>query len=168
MHIVISHEFDIPRDALELAVLSPSLCQKLAHRLSNMESVHQKEHVLRDDRLERVWSYRANVRLPAFARAYVTPEMMAWDERSTYDIKKHAAEWSIAPHVKSEWRKYFASSGTYVLTSLESGRTRRTVEGTVEVRVPVFRQVAEKLLASEVRKMFDAEAETLRDLATLV
>lgn len=168
MHFAITHEFDIPRDALELAVLSPSLCQKLAHRLSNMESVHQKEHVLRDDRLERVWSYRANVRLPAFARAYVTPEMMAWDERSTYDIKKHSSEWTITPHVKSEWRKYFASSGTYVLTTLERGRTRRTVEGTVEVRVPVFQHVAEKLLTAEVRKMFDAEAETLRDLATLV
>ena len=86
MHFEIVHEFDIPLDALELAVISPSLCQKLAHRLPNMESIQQKEHVLKDDRLERVWSYRANMRLPAFARAYVTPEMMAWEERSTYDI----------------------------------------------------------------------------------
>lgn len=168
MHFAIVHEFDIPLDALELAVLSPNLCQKLAHRLSNVESIQQKEHVLRDDRLERIWSYRANVRLPAFARAYVTPEMMAWDERLSYDIKKHTSEWTITPRVKADWRKYFASSGTYVLTSLASGRTRRTIDVNVELRVPVFRQAAEKLLASEVRKMFDAEAETLRDLATLV
>ncbi|HVH41946.1 MAG TPA: DUF2505 family protein [Labilithrix sp.] len=168
MHFEIVHEFDIPLDALELAVLSPNLCQKLAHRLPNMESIHQKEHVLKDACLERVWSYRANVRLPTFARAYVTPEMMAWDERSTYDIKKHTSEWNITPRVKTEWRKYFASAGTYALTTLERGRTKRTVTGTVELRLPVFRQVAEKLITSEVRKIFDAEAETLRELATLV
>lgn len=168
MHFEIVHEFDIPLDALELAVISPSLCQKLAHRLPNMESIQQKEHVLKDDRLERVWSYRANVRLPTFARAYVTPEMMAWDERSTYDIKKHTSDWTITPRVKPEWRKYFAGSGSYVLTSLDSGRTKRTVHGVVELRVPVLSQVAEKLIVSEVKKVFDAEAETLRDLATLV
>ena len=110
MQFEISHEFDIPLDALELAVISPTLCQKLAHRLPNMESVHQKEHVLKEGRLERVWSYRANVKLPAFARAYIKPEMMAWDERSTYDIRKHASEWNIVPHVKPEWRKFFAAS----------------------------------------------------------
>lgn len=168
MHFEIVHEFDIPLDALELAVISPNLCQKLAHRLPNMESIQQKEHVLKDDRLERVWSYRANMRLPTFARAYVTPEMMAWDERGTYDIKKHASEWTISPRVKPEWRKYFASAGSYVLTTLDSGRTKRTVSGTVELRVPVLRQVAEKLIVGEVRKIFDAEAETLRELATLV
>lgn len=168
MHFEIIHEFDIPLDALELAVISPNLCSKLAGRLSNMEGIQQKEHHVQGDRVERVWSYRANIRLPDFAKAYVTPEMMAWDERSAYDIKKHAAEWTIVPRVKPEWKKYFAASGTYVLTELDSGRTKRTISGNIDLRVPVLQQVAEKLIVGEVRKTFDAEAETLRDLATLV
>jgi hypothetical protein len=168
LNFEITHEFDIPLDALELAVISPTLWEKLAHRLPNIESVHQKEHILRDGRLERTWSYRANVKLPAFAKSYVTPEMMAWDERSVYTIDAHASDWTITPHVKPEWRKYFSSTGRYVLTELASGRTRRTVCGHVELRVPVLRHVAEKLIAFEVKKLFDAEAETLRDLATLV
>ncbi len=168
MHFEIVHEFDIPLDALELAVISPNLCQRLALRLPNMESIQQKEHVLKDNRLERVWSYRANLRLPPFARAYVTPEMMAWDERYTYDITKHTSQWTIIPHVKPEWRKYFVATGAYSLTTLDSGRTRRTVSGTIDLRVPLLRQVAEKLIVGEVKKTFDAEAETLRDLATLV
>lgn len=167
MHFEITHEFDIPLDALELAVISPDLHGKLAHRLPNMESVQQKEHCLKGDSLERIWSYRANVRLPDFAKAYVTPEMMAWDERSTYDLKKHVSEWVIVPHIKPEWRKFFDASGTYVLTALDSGRTRRTVSGNIELRVPIVRPVAEKLIVGEVRKTFDAEAETLRELATL-
>lgn len=168
MHFEIVHEFDIPLDATELAVISPHLFQKLAHKLPNMESVQQKAHIVKDDELERLWTYRANMRLPAFARAYVTPEMMAWEERSLYDLKRHAADWSIVPHVKPEWRKFFTASGTYVLTALDSGRTKRTVAGSIELRVPVLRQVAEKLIVAEMRKMIDAEAEALRDLATLV
>jgi hypothetical protein len=162
------HEFDIPLDALELAVISPNLFQELAKRLHSIESVSQKEHVLANSQLDRLWSYRANVKLPAFATKYVTPEMCAWDERSTYDIKKHSSEWTILPHIKPEWRKLFTAHGTYVLTQLDSGRTKRTVVGTLELRVPLVRQVAEKLILGEVRKTFDAEAETLRELATLV
>jgi len=168
VHFEITHEFDVPLDALELAVISPDLMGKLAQRLPNIESVQQKEHQLAGKRLERLCSYRANVRLPAFARAYVTPEMMGWDERSTYDIDKHRSEWTIVPHVKPEWRKYFAASGSYALAELASGRTKRTVSGNVELRVPLFAKVAEKLIVGEVKKTFDAEAETLKELATLV
>lgn len=163
----IVHEFDIPLDALELAVISPSLVQKLSKRLPNIESVQPREHVLKGNQLERVWSFRANVRIPAFAQNYVTPEMLAWDERSTYDIKKHESSWTIVPRIKPEWRKYFAASGTYTLSQLANGNTRRTVKGSLELRVPVVKQVAEKLILAEVRKTFDAEADTLRDLATL-
>lgn len=166
MQFEIGHEFDIPRGALELAVISPDLCTKLARKLPNVESVAQREHALRGRRLERVWSYRANVKVPAFARSYVRPEMMAWDERSAYDIDEHAGEWTIIPHVKADWRRYFAASGSYSLSALERGRTRRLIRGALDLRVPVVRSVAEKLIVAEVRRMFDAEAETLRDLAT--
>ncbi|MDB4938173.1 MAG: hypothetical protein JWP87_5145 [Labilithrix sp.] len=168
MQFEVVHEFDIPLDALELAVISPNLFQELSKRLHSIESVSQKEHVLTDARLDRLWSYRANVKIPAFATKYVTPEMCAWDEKSTYDIRRHASEWTILPHVKPEWRKMFTAKGTYTLTQLNSGRTRRTVVGTLELRVPLVRQVAEKLIVGEVKKTFDAEAETLRELATLV
>jgi Protein of unknown function (DUF2505) len=171
VHFEVVHEFDIPLDALELAVISPNLFQELSKRLHSIESVSQKEHVLTDTRLDRLWSYRANVKIPAFATRYVTPEMCAWDEKTTYDIKRHASEWIIVPHVKPEWRKLFAAKGTYALDQLGSGRTRRTVSGSIELRVRIIgplRQVAEKLIVGEVRKTFDAEAETLRELATLV
>ena len=168
MQFEVVHEFDIPLDALELAVISPNLFQELSKRLHSIESVSQKEHVLTNSQLDRLWSYRANVRIPAFATKYVTPEMCAWDEKSTYDIKRHSSEWTILPHVKPEWRKLFTAKGTYSLAQLDSGRTRRTVNGTLELRVPLVRQVAEKLILGEVRKTFDAEAETLRELATLV
>ena len=50
VHFEVVHEFDIPLDALELAVISPNLFQELSQRLHNIESVSQKEHVLTNDR----------------------------------------------------------------------------------------------------------------------
>lgn len=168
MHFEISHDFDIPRDAVELAVLSPDLAQRLTPRLNGIERVDQREHALRNGVLERVWSYQANVKLPRFAERYVTRDMCAWDEHSTYELRRHASSWKIVPRVKPEWRQYFDASGTYELIVLGGGRSRRTVRGELELRVPpVFRTVAERMILGEVRKQFDAEAATLRDLANI-
>ncbi len=168
VHFEISHDLDIPRDAVELAYLSPDLAKKMTPRLSGIERVDQREHALKNGVLERVWSFQANVKVPRFAERYVTREMLAWDERSTYEIHRHAASWTIVPRVKPEWRKLFDAAGTYELIALGEARTRRMVRGDLELRVsPLFRSVAERMILGEVRKTFDAEAATLRDLATL-
>jgi hypothetical protein len=168
----IVHEFDIPLDALELAVISPGLVDAFGAKVRAMgagvQSVTERSHALKNGVLERVWHYQAQVRLPAFARGVVTPEMMAWDEHSRYESAPHRGKWSIEPNVKPAWRKYFAASGTYALEVLGDGRSRRVVRGTLDLRVRVVRQVAERLIVSEVRKVFEAEAATLRDMATLI
>ena len=172
MHFEIAHEFDIPLDALELAVVSPTLVQRLdatvRSRAVGIEGITERRHDLRDGVLDRVWHYQANVPLPAFARAYVTREMCAWDEDSVYDMPSHAGRWTITPNVKPEWRKYLAASGTYALEALGGGRSRRVVAGDIELRVRVVRQMAERLIVGEVKKAFEAEAATLREMATLV
>jgi hypothetical protein len=164
----IVHEFEIPLDAVELAVLSPDLFSKLQSRLPNMEEVTQKEHHLEAGVLRRVWGYQASVKVPVFAKKVVTREMLSWDERSTYDLKSHEAAWSVEPNVKPEWRKYFQASGTYRLTTMELGRTKRTVEGELALHVPIVQKMGERAILGEVRRMFEAEAETLREMATLV
>jgi hypothetical protein len=168
VHFEIVHEFDIPLDAVELAFLSPTLVDNLRPRLTNIETVSQTEHRLADGVLERVWNYQPNVKLPDFAKKYVTPEMIAWQERSIYRLKNHASEWTIHANVKPEWQKYFAAQGKYSFVPLGAGRTKRIVSGDLELRVPVLGQVAERMILNEVKKTFEAEAATLRDLATLV
>ena len=90
MHFEITHEFDIPLDALELAVISPSLVDKFGitvHKLGvGIEKVTERSRSLKNGTLERAWHYQANIKLPKFARGYVTPEMTAWDEQSVYEM----------------------------------------------------------------------------------
>jgi hypothetical protein len=172
VHFEITHEFDIPRDALELAVISPSLIDKLAAKATKLrvgiERITERSRSLEDGVLERVWHYQANVHIPTFARGYITREMCAWDERIVYQMNRHVGRWTIVPNVKPAWREHFSSTGTYELEPLGGGRSRRVIKGELELRVRLVRQVAERLIVSEVRKAFDAEAATLRDIATLI
>jgi hypothetical protein len=172
VHFDIAHEFDIPLDALELAVISPDLVDKFAAKVLKLgvgiEKVTERSHSLKSGVLERVWHYQAHVKLPKFARGYVTPEMTAWDEQTVYEMGKHRGRWTIMPNVKPEWRKYFSATGTYNIEALGDGRSRRVVRGDLELRVRVVRQVAERLMVGEVKKAFEAEAATLRDMATLI
>lgn len=167
MQFEVVHEFDIPLDAIELAVLSPDLAEKLVHRIPNVESITQKSHELGEKGLTRVWSFQANVKIPRFARPYVTKEMCAWDEELKYDLKAHAATWTVTPKIKPEWQKYFSASGKLELVPLDSGRTKRVLSGDVNLNVKLVKAVAEKLIVSELKKTFDADAEALRELAQL-
>jgi hypothetical protein len=168
----IAHEFDIPVDALELAVVSPNLVDMLdatvRDRAVGIEKITERRHELRDGVLDRVWHYQANVPIPPFARGYVTRDMCAWREESVYEMPHHRGRWTIVPGVKPEWQRYFAASGTYAIEELGGGRSRRVVAGTIELRVRLVRQVAERFIVSEVRKAFEAEAATLREMATLL
>jgi hypothetical protein len=172
VHFEIAHEFDIPLDALELAVISPALVDKLGAKVRELgigiDTIRERARSLKDGVLDRVWHYQANVRIPQFAQPYVTREMCAWEEASNYQLKKHSGRWSITPNVKPEWRKYFDASGTYELLPLGDGRSRRVIKGTMELRVRVVRPMAERLIFGEVKKAFEAEAATLRDMATLI
>jgi hypothetical protein len=161
----ISHVFDAPLDAVELAVLSPDLGALLGRSLASMESVETIEHVLENGELRRVLRFQASSPLPIFKRHNVARDAMSWEESSTYRLADHASTWSVAP--KEEWRRYFRSEGTYRLEAVKDGRTRRTVAGDLEIRIGVIRALVERMALSEVRKTYDAEAETLRRLATL-
>jgi hypothetical protein len=169
----IAHEFDIPLDALELAVISPTLVDKFAAKVLEqrvgIETIRERTRSWTEAGvLERVWHYQADVRVPGFARAYVTREMCAWEESSVYAMSRHHGEWTITPNIKPEWRQYFSASGTYEIQPLGGGRSRRVIRGQLELRVRVVRPMAERLIVAEVKKAFEAEAATLRDMATLI
>jgi len=160
------HDFDVALDVLELAILSPTLIERLAPRLRHVESVVQTKHHLENGRLERVWSYQADVRIPAFAKGVVTKEMCAWVEESVYEISAHRATWNIVPNLEPKWQKLFSAKGTYRLAG-EGATSYRIVEGEVTLDVPrVFSEIALRLIVGEIRKTFEAEAEMLRAIST--
>lgn len=167
MRFEISHDFDAPLDTVELAVLSPHLGEKLGAALAQtkIESVATIEHDLKDGTLRRVLQFQASAPF-AFLKSYAIPkDAMSWQERTTYTIAEHASRWSV--HPKEQYSRYFRSEGTYKLTMLPDGRTRRTVVGELSVNVPVLGAIIERAALSEVKRTYDAEADSLKQLTTL-
>ncbi|MCC6557840.1 MAG: DUF2505 family protein [Polyangiaceae bacterium] len=165
MRFTISHELDAPLDAVELALLSPDLGRLLGEKVPILDSVVTVEHALRGGELRRVLRFQASAPLPIFKGYDVARDAMCWEEEVTYRLADHASIWSVAP--REQWRRYFRSEGTYKLERLPGGRTRRRVEGDIEIRLPVIGALVERMALAEVRKTYDAEADTLRDLAAL-
>lgn len=169
MHFEIVHELDAPLDAVELAVLSPELAPLMAKLLPKaIESVETLSHELREGTLRRVLRFQASAplsMLSIFRGHEITRDALSWQEESVYRITDHASTWQVAPLPK--YRRYFRSSGSYRLEAIPEGRTRRTVTGEIEIKASVFTPIALRMTIAEVRKTYDAEAETLRRLSTL-
>ncbi|UQA61316.1 DUF2505 family protein [Polyangium aurulentum] len=166
MRFEITHEFDAPLDAVELAVLSPDLGQMMVSILnSNIESVETVEHVIEGGELRRVLRFQASAPLPIFRGHNVAREAMSWEELSVYRLADHSSTWSVAP--REQWRRYFRSEGTYRLEAVPGGRTKRTVVGDIEIKLGMIAPLVERMALAEVRKTYDAEAQTLMRLSTL-
>jgi hypothetical protein len=164
LHFTICHELDVPFDAVELAVLSPELGPRLAGKVASLESVVTVEHALTGGELRRVLRFQASAPLPIFKGYGVAKDAMTWEERSTYRLSDHASTWQVTP--KEQWRKYLRSEGTYRLERLPDGRTRRRVDGALDVRLSFLGPLVERLALVEVQRTYDAEADTLRELAS--
>lgn len=167
MRISIEHEFDAPLDAVELALLSPDLATRVGRALTSIETVVQVRHELVGDVLEREWRFVAAVPLPPFARGAMAREVLAWRELRSYARGTRAARWTVEAELKPEWRRYFRSEGTWRLDRVPDGRTRRTIDGSLDIKVAVVGPFAERLILNEVKKTLDAEAEAIRDMATV-
>jgi hypothetical protein len=163
----ISHDFDAPLDAVELAVLSPLLSERLTTALAQtkIESVETLEHDLKDGQLHRVLQFQASAPFAFLESRAIPRDAMSWQEHSTYRLADHESSWLVRP--KEQYTRYFRSKGTYRLTTLPDGRTRRTVNGELEVHASLLSGLIERLAMVEVRRTYDAEADSLRQLTTL-
>jgi Protein of unknown function (DUF2505) len=169
VHFKIAHELDLPVDALERALASPRLAERFDAAVQKLrvgvEKITEHRRILAGGVLDRVRHYQASVTLPAFAISYLTGEHCVWDVESVYTMATHAGRWKVVTNVKPEWRDHIASSGTYTVEALEGGRSRRTVEGDVDIRVPLVSWMVEKLVLAAVNKTLAAEAAMLREMS---
>ncbi|MBI4700658.1 MAG: DUF2505 family protein [Deltaproteobacteria bacterium] len=165
MYFTVSHDFDAPLDAVEQAALSPELPELLVAGVRGLGSVHALESRAEDGELRRVLRFQASASLPLLGRRRTSPDRPSWEQHLGYRLLDHQANWSIVPAGERDehaaWRRYFRSEGTYRLDPIPGGRTRRSVAGRIEVRLPVLGPALERFAVSKVRRIYDAEAEAL-------
>ncbi len=163
MHFEVVHEFDEPLLSIERALLSPELGPRFVSRVSAIESVQTLVYELGGDEFVRVLRFQAGAPLSIFKKYEVARDAMAWEEHFRYRLSEHRSTWQI--RTKNEWKHYFESEGSYTLEALSGDRTRRVVAGSMRVNVAILGAAIERVAMIEVRKTYDAEAETLRELS---
>jgi hypothetical protein len=164
----IHHEFDAPVDTIEQALMKPELADFLCEGLESLESVEVTEHTVENDEFRRVWRFQAKAPLPILSGHRVTREMLGWEEHSRYRLRERCADWYVLPRgdgrEDAPWRRYFRSDGRYRLEALGGGRSRRTVEGDIDVRLGLIGRLVERLAVAELRKAYRAEADAIQTL----
>ena len=171
MQFEITHEIDAPLDVVELALMSPYLGRMLATRFAALESVAAIAHGVQGREFKRVWRFQAKPPLKVLEGRRIPRELLNWDDHATFRLNEHCGDWHVVPRGDADphaaWRKRFRAVGTYRLTPLSDGRTRRTVVGEVEVKVKVGGALVERIAYVELKKAYDAEADALSALCAL-
>lgn len=107
------------------------------------------------------WSFRvvAGGQLPKPAQKIVKGDMLSWLEVSKFVPSEHCIYWRIEPDA---FKGKFEGSGTWKLED-KAGGTRRTIEGTISVKIPIVGKIIEKFLVEEMKKNYDVEPRLQRE-----
>ncbi len=88
--------------------------------------------------------------LPPGATKVLKPEFFEWDEESRWDPKTEQITWKILPQVMKN--KLDCKGVLYYLA--EGDKTRRVVEGEIEIKIRLAGKVAEKIIVSQLEKTY--------------
>ncbi len=128
---------------------------ELAAIAAYMPDIERIEIVDRKDdgptvELHNVWV--ANREVPAFARKYVKPEMMRWDDYATWNGREHSCSWTLKTRMFTE---AVTCGGRNTFEDLGDGTTRFTLTGdlTMDLRhIPGVPRLLASRLAPQVEK----------------
>jgi hypothetical protein len=160
----VRHEFPLPLEQVERAVLHPDRIQHTLAALDKIELLEELERKETDAEVFRRVRVRPRYEVPSFAQSAIKREMTEYVEESRYDRRAHRLTYTIHPNIPRAWQDRFVSRGTYSLTET-GGRTKRHIEVELVIKVALVGGMAERYIADQVRANFDQEARALEAFA---
>jgi hypothetical protein len=107
----------------------------------------------------------ASSHIPERLRKYVSPEMLKWTEHSTWHKDTNLHEWRVTP---ANYGGFLDARGKTRYEEIATGnrpRSRRTLEITLNVKVPVLGSIAENMIFVAFKKNFDKDFEAMNERA---
>lgn len=157
----LEHDFpDIPVDLFERYLNDPELIKMLAA----MPAFRSRDLVDKKDLGGGIIEWRFKVvaggDLPASARRVVSEDMLTWHEDTKFVPGEHTIYWKIMP-LKDKVKDMLEAHGVWKLIPQGKG-TRRVIEGSITVKVPIVGKVVEQFIAAELKKNYDVEPDIQR------
>lgn len=116
------------------------------------------------ERVHRRVRYRPKPVIESIGPKRVPPEWFAFIETSTYDKRRHELSFTNTP-TSHRISQMMVNTGVLRLRDLGNGRTERTLEGEVSLKLPLLMKplalIGEKVIQSEGLKILDNEVPVL-------
>ncbi|MGI5865243.1 MAG: DUF2505 family protein [Myxococcales bacterium] len=157
MDFEIVHTFDADRETVERAMLDPQLAPYLLEHMTLVRHIELLEH--RDDGAAIVRRVRY-VPEPVISRIgtmQVRPEWMSWTEESRFDLHVHRVDYENVPHVP-KIAEVMEQRGVIRFEEAGPGKCRRTVCGSLKIKMPLVGRIVEKVIYPNALKILDEEA----------
>ncbi len=133
--------------------------------LKSADEIHRRE----DDKVifvERESS--ASSHIPERFRKYVSPEMLKWTEHSTWHKDTNLHEWRVTP---ANYASFLDARGKTRYEEIAAGncpRSRRTLEITLNVKVPMLGPIAENMIFESFKKNFEKDFDAIKERAAKI
>ncbi len=157
MDFTATERIGAPRHAVEAAMVDPTYYEGLEHVNSNLERPHLLASEVVDGVATLSVRYAFAGDVTGAARMAVDPAKLTWVIHTRLDLATHEGILDIVPDHYADMLRCDAS-----MRLDESGdETIETIEGTLDVRLPVFGATAERMIIDSFVKHLEAEAAAL-------
>ena len=159
MKYSIEHVFDHPLAVVEKAMMHPDLAPFLVERMPSLDQMEPLQRDETDFAIKRRVRYLPKPIIKRIGPKKVPPEAMEWIEVSSYDKATHVLTFDNQPtHPKV--KKLFVNQGTITLVE-RNGRTVRTMDGVLHIKVAILGKVAERMIYKTAAAILKEECEAL-------
>jgi hypothetical protein len=157
----LEHNFpDIPVEVFEKHLNHPDLIKML----DKMPAFRSRDLVDKKDNGDGSTTWRFKVvaggDVPSSVRKVLNEEMLTWHEDTRFVPAEHTIYWTIVP-LAQKAKDLLESKGIWKLIPAGKG-TRRVIEGTITIKVPLIGKVVEQYLAGELKRNYDVEPDIQR------
>ena len=154
MKFKIVHKFNWPAEKI-LELLSTGEDLFPADKLPNV-STRKVLELKKDGRnFYRKTSWCVHGQIPKVAQKIVSPDMLTFDEESTWDGKKGIFKTKLNPHFLKGTLMYTSTSSW---SNANGTHTVREFEGVVEIKIPIIGGMLEKTIVDYLKKNTEENA----------
>lgn len=159
MRLNLSHTFDCDAETLWRITDSEEFEQRLAEASdTTRELIESRDENGVQIRVRRITAKRE---LPAPMRKALGSDAIRYDQETRRKEGENTLRWTIIPMVLKD---RLSAEGVTRIDQVGEGRSSRTIEGEVNVRVPLVGKRMEQRLADEVASGYSRAADIIRDM----
>ncbi len=164
--IQIKHEWNIPQEVVYAHLFDDELAERVDGALKSANRrLRSKEE--KDGKIVQEYEVKVNPSdIPRAAGKALPKEAFEWVERSVWDPDAKRFDWTI---ITNMMREKIDCSGVVYYEDSGAGGTRRIVDGSIDIKIPIVGRVAERVILGRVEASFEdsgkAEGEYFSEMA---